>query len=144
VDLVAHVLDDPVRRARLRLLLVAAVCVALAAGVALHAYGHTGDRPVPWRDVSAEAHGLDRSVAVFRVTKRGDRERVLVSPGPRSSTGYGVQVVSVTEQRKRILLQVRETSPRLGQRVQARVTYPYVLIEIPRTRKHVAVDWLGH
>jgi hypothetical protein len=24
------------------------------------------------------------------------------------------------------------------------VTYPFVLIEIPRTRKHVAVDWLGH
>jgi hypothetical protein len=144
VDLVAHVLDDPVRRARLRLLLVAAVCVALAAGVALHAYGHTGDRPVPWRDVSAEAHGLDRSVAVFRVTKRGDRERVLVSPGPRSSTGYAVEVVRVVEQRRQILFDVREVSPRLGERVQARVTYPYKLIEIPRTRKHVTIHWLGH
>ena len=110
----------------------------------MHARGHTGDRPVPWRDVSSRAHGLDRSVAVFKVTKRGNLEYVLLSPGPRSSTGYGVRVVSVTEQRRRILLRVRETTPRLGQRVQARVTYPYRLIEIPRTRKHVIVDWLGH
>lgn len=99
---------------------------------------------MPWIDVSAQARGLDRSVAAFRVTKLGERERVLVSPGPRSSTGYGVEVVSVTEQRRQILLRVRERTPRLGRRVQARVTYPYVLIEIPRTRKHVAVDWLGH
>jgi hypothetical protein len=99
---------------------------------------------VAWKDVSAEARGLDHSVAAFRVTKQGNRERVLVSPGPRSSTGYHVQVVSLTEQRRQILLRVRELTPRLGQRVQARVTYPFVLIEIPRTRKHVAVDWLGH
>jgi hypothetical protein len=118
--------------------------VAIGAGVWLQARGHVGDRPVPWRDVSAQAHGLDRSVAVFRVTKQGDRERVLVSPGPRSSTGYRVEVVDVTEQRRRVLMRVREVTPRLGQRVQARVTYPYVLIEIPRTRKHVALDWLGH
>jgi hypothetical protein len=144
VDLVADVLDDPVRRARLRLLLVAAVSAAIATGVVLHARGHDGSRPVPWRDVSPQARGLDHRVAVFRVTKRGDRERVLVSPGPRSSTGYRVQVVSVTEQRRRILLRVRELTPHLGREVQARVTYPYVLIEIPRTRKHVALDWLGH
>ncbi len=117
---------------------------ALAAGVAVQARGHAGDRPVPWTDVSAEARGLDRSVGAFRVTKQGDRERVLVSPGPRSSTGYRVQVVSVTEQRRQILLRVRERAPHLGERVQAKVTYPYVLIEIRRTRKHVAVDWLGH
>jgi hypothetical protein len=116
--------------------------VLVAAG--LHAYGHTGNDPVPWRDVSGEASGLDRRVAAFRITKAGDRERILVSPGPRSSTGYGVEVVSVTEERKRILLRVRETTPSLGDRVDARVTYPYRLIEIPRTRKHVAIDWLGH
>lgn len=120
------------------------VVLALAAGAALHAYGHSGSRPVPWKDVSTEARGLDRSVAAFRVTKQGGRERVLISPGPRSSTGYRVEVASVTEERRQILVRVREQTPRLGQRVQARVTYPYVLIEIPRTRKHVAVDWLGH
>jgi hypothetical protein len=99
---------------------------------------------VDWRDVSAQARGLDRSVAAYSVTKQGDRERILVSPGPRSSTGYAVEVVRVVEQRRQILLEVREVTPRLGQRVQARVTYPYKLIEIPRTRKHVALHWLGH
>jgi hypothetical protein len=116
--------------------------VAVAAG--LHAYGHTGDEPVHWTDVSAQARGLDRSVAAYSVTKRGERERILVSPGPRSSTGYRVEVVRVVEQRRQILLEVREATPRLGQRVQARVTYPYKLIEIPRTRKHVSLHWLGY
>jgi hypothetical protein len=128
----------------IRVLAVGAALVAVGVAVALQAYGHTGSRPVPWTDVSAQARGLDRSVAVYRVTKHGDRERILVSPGPRSSTGYGVRVVRVVEQRRQILLEVRELTPRLGQRVQARVTYPYKLIEIPRTRKHVALHWLGH
>jgi hypothetical protein len=117
---------------------------AVAVAAAIHAYGHTGSRPVPWKDVSAQARGLDRSVAAYTVTKRGDRERILVSPGPRSSTGYGVEVVQVVERRRQILLEVHELTPRLGQRVQARVTYPYKLIEIPRTRKHVSLHWLGH
>jgi hypothetical protein len=104
--------------------------------VALHAYGHTGHVPVAWKDVSAQARGLDRSVAAFSVVKQGDHERVLISPGPRSSTGYAVEIVSVVE--------LREVTPRLGQRVEARVTYPYKLIELPRTRKHVTIHWLGH
>jgi hypothetical protein len=99
---------------------------------------------VPWQDVSRQARGLDRSVAAYSVTKEGDHERILVSPGPRSSTGYSVEVVRVVEQRTRILLEVRERTPHLGEPVQARVTYPYKLIEIPRTRKHVALHWLGH
>jgi hypothetical protein len=110
----------------------------------VRARGHVGDRPIPWRDVSAQARGLDRSVAAFTVTKSGDRERVLVSPGPRSSTGYAVRVARIVEQRTRILMDVREQTPRLGQPVEARVTYPYVLVEIPRTRKHVTIHWLGH
>jgi hypothetical protein len=137
---VAHVLDRPVRRAGLCLL----VAVVVAAAAWLHARGHVGSEPVAWKDVSSQFHPLNRSVAAYRVTKTGARERIFVSPGPRSSTGYSVEVVRVVEQRKRILLEVRERTPRLGQRVQARVTYPFVLIEIARTRKHVALHWLGH
>jgi hypothetical protein len=117
---------------------------AVAVLAAWQGYGHTGRTPVPWKDVSAQATGLDRSVAAFKVDKQGNRERILISPGPRSSTGYAVQIVSIVEQRRQILVDVRELSPRLGQRVQARVTYPYKLIEIPRTRKHVTIHWLGH
>jgi hypothetical protein len=129
---------------RLRLAAVAAVLAAAVLAAWLHARGHEGDTPVPWKDVSAQAHITNRSVAAYSVTKSGDRERVFVSPGPRSSTGYDVRVVRVVEQRRQILLEVREVAPRLGQRVVARVTYPYVWIEIPRTRKHVSLTWLGH
>jgi PrcB C-terminal len=125
-------------------LALVAVAVALAVGVSLHAYGHTGSTPVAWKDVSDRVPSLDRSVAAFKVNKFDGRERILISPGPRSSTGYAVRIVSVTEQRRQILVEVREVTPHLGQRVQARVTYPYKLIEIPRTRKHVTIHWLGH
>jgi hypothetical protein len=69
---------------------------------------------------------------------------VLISPGPRSSTGYGVEVLSVSEQRRSILVRARELTPSLGDPVQARVTYPYRLIELPRSRKPVGIDWQGH
>jgi hypothetical protein len=71
------------------------------------------------------------------------RKLVLVSPGPRSSTGYGVEVLGVVERRRSVLVRVRETSPRLGQPVEARVTYPYRLIAIPRTATPTRIDWEG-
>jgi hypothetical protein len=125
-------------------LILAVVVAAVTGAIGLHAYGHTGSTPVPWKDVSAQATGLDRSVAAFEVDKQGSRERILISPGPRSSSGYEVQIARIVEQRRQILVDVREVSPHLGQRVLARVTYPYKLIEIPRTRKHVTIHWLGH
>ena len=129
---------------RLRLAAVAGVLAVALLAAWLHAHGHQGSTPVPWKDVSREAHITNRSLAAYSVTKRGDRERIFVSPGPRSSSGYRVEVERVVEQRRQIALDVREIAPHLGQRVQARVTYPYVWIEIPRTRKHVSLTWLGH
>jgi len=70
-------------------------------------------------------------------------ELILVSPGPRSSTGYAVRILSVTERRGRIDVRAAETSPRLGQPVQARVTYPFRLIAIPRSGKPVSISWNG-
>jgi len=37
---------------------------------------------------------------------------------------------------------VREVSPRLDDRVEARLTYPYRLLSLPADRD-VVVDWLG-
>ena len=70
------------------------------------------------------------------------RELLLVAPGPRSSTGYSVEVVSAREHGGKITVRVREVSPPLGQSVQPRVTYPYRLISLP-AGKDVYVDWLG-
>jgi hypothetical protein len=39
-------------------------------------------------------------------------------------------------------VRVKEASPGLEDRVEARVTYPYRLLSLP-TGKDVVVDWLG-
>ena len=71
------------------------------------------------------------------------REAVLLATGPRSSTGYAVEVESVREQRGRIVAHVRERTPSLGDPVAARVTYPYRLITLPRRDKPVEIIWEG-
>jgi hypothetical protein len=71
------------------------------------------------------------------------RELVLLATGPRSSTGYSVQVESVGEERGRIVVHVRERTPSLGDPVAARVTYPYRLITLPRRDKPVDIIWEG-
>jgi hypothetical protein len=66
---------------------------------------------------------------------------VLVAAGPRSSTGYGVRIVRVRERRSDIRVLARETAPSLHDRVRARLTSPYRLIEIPSTGKRVYFSW---
>lgn len=70
-------------------------------------------------------------------------EAVLIATGPRSSTGYALRVLRVKEQRDRVVVVVRERAPSLGDRVQARVTYPYRLIVFSRIPKLVTIDYLG-
>jgi hypothetical protein len=70
------------------------------------------------------------------------RQLLLVSPGPRSSTGYSIEVVGAREHGGTITVRVRERTPPLGEDVEPRVTYPYRLISLP-AGKDVHVDWLG-
>jgi PrcB C-terminal len=121
-------------------------------------------RPVAWRDLTVQVGPLritDRENRSFRdqeelalylarAKARGaapqvdfsHRHLLLVSPGPRSSTGYGVEVRSVREQGDKITVRVQERTPTLQDRVDARVTYPYRLLSLP-SDKEVTVDWLG-
>jgi PrcB C-terminal len=121
-------------------------------------------RPVAWRDLTVQVGPLritDRENRSFRdqeelalylarAKARGaapqvdfsHRQLLLVSPGPRSSTGYGVEVRSVREQGDKITVRVQERTPTLQDRVDARVTYPYRLLSLP-SDKEVTVDWLG-
>jgi hypothetical protein len=71
------------------------------------------------------------------------REAILVSAGPRSSTGYVLRIVSVRETAHHVVVTVHEDTPTLGQPVQPRVTYPFRLITIPRTRKPLFLHWPG-
>ncbi len=71
------------------------------------------------------------------------REVVVVSLGPRSSTGYALRVERVIERRRVIDVYLREQTPALGDPVEPRVTYPYRAIAIARSSKPVYVKLQG-
>lgn len=71
------------------------------------------------------------------------QEVYLVAAGPRSSTGYDLRIVRVQDDGGRVLVFVREQTPSLGDPVNARVTYPFRLIALPRSDKPVKLKWLG-
>lgn len=118
---------------------------------------------VAWRDLSAqvgplsisglerrlfrEQEQLDRYLARAQARERptvdfSRRQLLLVSTGPRSSTGYSIEILGVEEQDGELTVRVREATPGLDDRVEARVTYPYRLLSLPAGRE-VSVDWLG-
>lgn len=123
--------------------------------------------PVRWRDISSQVspavwarptisvirdeQKLDKLfvVATFgkhpappRIDFRRD-EAVLVTTGPRSSTGYSLQVESATAKGGAIDIWVRERTPSLGEHVTPKLTYPLLLITIPTSTKHVHVKYAG-
>jgi hypothetical protein len=71
------------------------------------------------------------------------REVVVISLGPRSSSGYSLRVERVVERRREIDVYLRERTPALGDLVDPRVTYPYRAITIARTSKPVYVKLQG-
>ena len=72
------------------------------------------------------------------------REHALFATvGPRSSSGYAVEVVSIREERRRVVVRLRERTPSLDDRVEARVTYPFRLVTVARTEKAVEFEWEG-
>jgi hypothetical protein len=73
----------------------------------------------------------------------GRREIYLVAAGPRSSSGYELQVVRVQDVGSHIVVVIHERTPSLGDAVQARVTYPFRLIALPRSDKAVQLKWPG-
>jgi hypothetical protein len=84
--------------------------------------------------------GLEVRVPSIDFTRR---EAYLVAAGPRSSTGYDLRIVRVQDVGDHIVVVVRERTPSLGDPVQARVTYPFRLITLPRSDEPVKLKWLG-
>lgn len=119
-------------------------------------------RRVAWQDLSSRVGPL----TITRETKRVFRDvetlrdyvaagggqvpdvdfdqhqALLVSPGPRSSTGYALEIVRVHERGGKVTVTVRERAPELNDEVEPRVTFPYRLITIP-AGKDVYVNWPG-
>ena len=50
--------------------------------------------------------------------------------------------MSVREEGGKITVRIRERAPRLGEPVEAHVTYPYRLLSLPAD-DDVYVDWIG-
>ncbi len=130
-------------------------------------YGRGDDRPLAWRDhtaalgapafrrAAAGAFSSRRDLAVFLDREvRGRvpplprldfarRVALLATAGPRSSTGYAVEIVCVVEQRRRVVVRVRERAPGAASAVVPRVTYPFRLLTAPDTGKPVEFVWEG-
>lgn len=123
-----------------------------------------GDTPVAWRDLTGRTlaqparsqlrliESRDELLRVLREEGRpatapsidfARREAILVAAGPRSSTAYELDVVSVTEERRRIVVSVRERAPTLARPGAATLTFPFRLITIERRGKDVTLDWRG-
>jgi hypothetical protein len=145
-----------------------ALCAFAAAWIVYgRIYEHGGARKIAFADLTARLHApefphpagrvfhsRDQLAAFLRGAMPGRRphapqidfrrrEAILVAAGPRSSTGYSLRVLGVTSERGRIVVTVRERTPRLGDPVRARVTYPYRLITLPTSPKPVYLDWQG-
>jgi hypothetical protein len=151
-----------------RVAAIAATLILIAGGVVWTQVVEAGSsKRIAWQDVTAQAGPVLWPKSVTRsFWKRGQlvrylartfplgappvppfdfahRRLILVAAGPRSSTGYGVEILRVTRRRGDIRVLARETAPTLGQRVEARLTSPYRLITIPATDKRVYVSWQG-
>jgi hypothetical protein len=146
----------------------AAVATVLAAAAAWLAWqelwAHGGDTPLPWRDLTSRtlAEPPRSQLRVFgsrqeleRALREGGRsatvpaidfsrrEAILVAAGPRSSSAYELDVLAVTEERRRIVVTVRERTPSMANPGAARLTFPFRLITIARRGKDATLDWRG-
>jgi hypothetical protein len=105
----------------------------------------TAPRPVAYTDLTRAVGTLEFT----RITRELFRSRAdlvavyLVAAGPRSSTGYELRIERVQDQGDHVMVVVREDTPSLGDPVEARVTYPFRLIALPRTGEPVKLKWPG-
>jgi hypothetical protein len=120
---------------------VAATAVLVALALAWVAYVHLwrygAVRPLTYRLVTLERFESSRPLA--RVTTNGANEHVLITAGPRSSTGYSLEVRRALVEHGRISIVVRE----LHKPGRAALTYPYRLLVFPKLDKPVHVHWEG-
>ncbi len=144
---------------------VAAVLAAAAAWLAWQElWARGGDTPLAWRDLTTRTlaepprsqlsifssrEGLEQALrqggrsATVPAIDFSRREAILVAAGPRSSSAYELDVLAVTEERRRIVVTVRERAPTIADPGAARLTFPFRLITIARRGKDATLDWRG-
>ena len=119
----------------------AVIAVLIAAAAAWVAYEHVwryGDgRPLAYR--LGTVPNFEAAHPLSRVTTRGKQERVLITAGPRSSTGYSLEIVRAVVERGRVSIVVRE----VDKSGHPQITYPYRLLVFPKIDKPVHIHWEG-
>jgi hypothetical protein len=141
----------------------------LAAGWLIYAqvWGTGGEKPVAWRDVTGSFGRVEFTRRVLGVyhspgsfTRLLDAtmpgrppappkldwdldQLVVISLGPRSSTGYSLQIQRVVERRRGIYVYAREHTPSLGEPVRPEVTYVYRVLAMHGSAKPVYVKLQG-
>jgi hypothetical protein len=104
---------------------------------------HAGLRVFRAREPLVRELGTGGRSATVPPIDFGRRTAILVSSGPRSSTAFELVLVTVVEERRRIVVTVRERTPSLADPGTATLTFPFRLITIERSRKPVTLDWEG-
>jgi hypothetical protein len=150
-----------VRRSRSTASALAVAAVATAGWLGWLAWAHGGGRPLAWTDLTARTLGEPRrsqldafggrealhealgSSATLPPIDFGSRTAILVAAGPRSSSAFALDVVGLTEERRRIVVRVHERAPTLARPGTARLAFPFRLITIERTGKPIVLDWEG-
>ena len=138
-----------------------AVALVLAGTAYRAAWQHGGGHAIAWTDVSPALGGVElRRPGATSFGRRADLERylapsvpghldlrgraaVLIAAGARSSDGFSIDVLGVREERSRVVVSVRERTPALSRPTPATLSFPYRLIAIAATGKHVDVEWRG-
>jgi hypothetical protein len=118
---------------------VVVVLAALATGwvAYVHAWRNGDAHPLAYRLETLT--NFEPREPQTRVTTSRTEERVLITAGPRSSTGYSLEVTRAEVERGRVYIVVREvTEPG-----RAEITYPYRLLVFPKIDKPVHVHWEG-
>ena len=103
----------------------------------VHIWRYGNARPLSYH--FEKVPGFETPRAAVRITHSGDRESVLITSGPRSSTGYSIEVRRALVERGRISIVVRE-GDKPG---RAKLTYPYRLLVFRDLGKPVHVHWEG-
>ena len=122
----------------IRAIVIATLAVCAAGWVAyVHLWRYGGARPLVYH-LETLRH-FETAHPFSRVTTTATEERVLIASGPRSSSGYALEVRRAVVERGRISIVVRE----LDKPGRAEVTYPYRLLVFPKIDKPVHVHWEG-
>jgi hypothetical protein len=116
-----------------------ALLAALAAGwvAYAHVWQHGDARPLQYR--LETLRNFEPREPRTQVTTSGNEEHVLITAGPRSSTGYSLEVERAEVERGRVYIVVRE----VAEPGRPQITYPYRLLVFPKLDKPVHVHWEG-